>query len=67
MSTIQIIGIVLLFTSGILLYFGYQASRSPSGQVAETFTGRLSDSTTLYFIVGATAAVGGFAMVLLRG
>ncbi|MCC5857351.1 MAG: DUF3185 family protein [Ectothiorhodospiraceae bacterium] len=67
MTNIQIIGIVLLVTGAILLYFGYQASQSAGEQIVQTFTGRFSDTTTWYFVFGAAAAVGGFIMLLVRG
>lgn len=66
MNSNQIIGIVLLVVGAILLYFGYQASQSIGEQVTETFTGRFSDSTTWYFILGAAAAVGGIALLVFR-
>ena len=66
MNSNQIIGIALLVVGGILLYFGYQASQSAGEQVLETFTGRFSDSTTWYFVLGAVAAVVGVGMLVLR-
>lgn len=67
MSNTRILGIVLLVVGAILLYFGYQASQSASEQIVETFTGRFTDSTTWYFILGAAAAVSGFILAALRG
>lgn len=66
MSTSQIIGIVLLVVAAALLYTGYQASQSMGEQVVESFTGRFTDSTTWYFILGAAAAVGGFLLLAVR-
>lgn len=66
MKTHQIIGITLLVVGAILLYFGYQASQSVGEQVAETLTGRFSDSTTWYFVLGAAAAISGFGLFALR-
>lgn len=66
MSNTQIIGIVLLVVGAILLYFGYQASQSISEQVVETLTGRYTDSTTWYFILGGAAAVGGIVLLAFR-
>jgi drug/metabolite transporter (DMT)-like permease len=62
----QILGIVLLVAGLILLYFGYEASQSIGEQVHETFTGRFSDSTTWYFVLGAVAAVGGVGLLAAR-
>jgi len=67
MNNIQIIGIVLLVVGAILLYFGYQASQSVSEQVVESFTGRFTDSTTWYFILGAASSVGGVFLLAFRG
>ncbi|TVS10365.1 MAG: DUF3185 family protein [Gammaproteobacteria bacterium] len=66
MSSNQIIGIVLLVVGAMLLYFGYQASQSIGEQVTETFTGRFSDSTTWYFILGSAAAVSGIALLAFQ-
>lgn len=62
----QILGIVLLIAGAILLYFGYQASQSVGEQMAEAFTGRFSDATTWYLILGAVAAVGGLILLVRR-
>ncbi|MEX2367277.1 MAG: DUF3185 family protein [Pseudohongiellaceae bacterium] len=66
MNSSQIIGIALLVAGVILLYFGYQASQSVGEQVVESFTGRFTDSTTWYFVLGAIAAVSGFSMLVLK-
>ncbi|MCC5872103.1 MAG: DUF3185 family protein [Gammaproteobacteria bacterium] len=66
MNSNQIIGIVLLVVGAILLYFGYQASQSMSEQVVESFTGRFTDSTTWYLILGAAAALGGLLLLVVR-
>ncbi len=62
----QILGILLLVTGGILLYSGYQASQSVGEQMVETLTGRFTDSTTWYFILGAAATVSGIGMLAFR-
>jgi drug/metabolite transporter (DMT)-like permease len=62
----QILGIVLLAVGAVLLYFGYQASQSVGEQLVESFTGRFTDSTVWYFILGAAAAVGGVALLAFR-
>ena len=66
MSNGQTLGIVLLVIGAILLFVGYQASQSMSEQVVESFTGRFTDSTTWYFVLGAAAAVGGIILVAFR-
>lgn len=66
MNSNQAIGIVLLVVGAILLFLGYQASQSVGEQIVETVTGRFTDSTTWYFILGAAAVVGGIVLVAFR-
>ncbi|MFO7857321.1 MAG: DUF3185 family protein [Ectothiorhodospiraceae bacterium] len=69
MNSNLLIGAVLLIVGAVLLYFGYTASQSLGEQVHETFTGRFTDSTTWYFVIGAAAAIGGVVFLIpgLRG
>lgn len=60
-----LIGILLLGAGAVLLFFGYNASQSVGEQVRETFTGRFSDSTTWYFVLGAVAALAGLVIVVV--
>jgi len=62
----QIAGIALLVVGIILLYFGYQSSQALGEQIHETFTGRFSDATTWYFILGAASTVVGAALFFLK-
>lgn len=66
MSNSRIIGLVLLTIGIVLLVFGFQASESLSEKLHETFTGRFTESTTWYFILGAASAVAGVAMLFKR-
>jgi drug/metabolite transporter (DMT)-like permease len=66
MTSNQIIGLVLLVVGALLLFFGYQASQAVGEQLHETFTGRFTDTTPWYFILGAAAAIGGIAMLALK-
>lgn len=66
MSTTRIIGIALLVGGLIALFFGFQASESLGEQLHEGFTGRFTESTMGYFIVGGVASVVGLAMLLKR-
>ncbi|GGI95608.1 DUF3185 family protein [Halopseudomonas pertucinogena] len=59
-------GIVLLVVGLVLLYFGWQASQSVGDQITETFTGRFTDSTMWFLILGAAAAVGGLLLAVVR-
>jgi uncharacterized BrkB/YihY/UPF0761 family membrane protein len=58
-----LVGLVLLAVGAVLLYFGYTASQGIGEQVHETFTGRFTDNTTWYFVIGVAAAVAGVAMM----
>lgn len=62
----QIVGLALLVVGAILLYFGYQASQSMGEQVVESFTGRFTDSTTWYFVLGAVAIVVGLGLTVFK-
>lgn len=66
MTRNRIGGIVLLVAGAILLYFGYEASQSIGEQLHETFTGRFTDSTTWYFVLGGVAAAAGIGLLVLR-
>lgn len=66
MSKNQIVGLALLVVGAILLYFGYQASQSMGEQVVESFTGRFTDSTTWYFVLGAVAVVVGLGLTVFK-
>ena len=46
--------------------FAYHASNAPLDQLSNTLTGRFTNQTMWYFILGAAAAVGG-ALVALFG
>ena len=61
----SIFATVLLAVGLILLFFAYQSSQSMGDQVTEAVTGRFTDSTTWYLILGAAAAVGGIGMLLV--
>lgn len=65
MST-KIIGLVLLVVGVILLIFGYNASQSIADQVTETFTGRFTDETMWYIILGAASLVVGLVLTLRK-
>lgn len=56
--------LVLLVVGLILLFFAYQSSQSVGDQVTEAVTGRFTDSTTWFLILGAASAVAGVALLL---
>lgn len=62
MNSTQVIGIVVLAIGIAVLVFGINASRSMGEQLVETVTGRFTDRTTWYIIIGIAAIVGGAAL-----
>jgi drug/metabolite transporter (DMT)-like permease len=60
----KILGIVLLVVGAILLFFAYQQSQSLGDQVSEAFTGRFTDSTIWFLILGAASAAAGVGLLL---
>jgi drug/metabolite transporter (DMT)-like permease len=60
----RVLAIVLLVVGVILLFFAYQSSQSLGDQVSEAVTGRFTDSTTWFVIVGAASTVAGIGMLL---
>ncbi|SFX28948.1 DUF3185 family protein [Marinospirillum alkaliphilum] len=56
--------LVLLVVGLILLFFAYQSSQSVGDQVTEAVTGRFTDSTIWFLILGAAAAVAGVGLLL---
>ncbi len=63
MSSNKIIGIVLLVIGIVLLYFGYQSSQGLDDQVSEALTGRFTDTTTWYYLLGAAGAIVGLVFL----
>jgi len=59
MSGRQVVGIVLAVLGVVLLYFGLTASDSLVDQASKTFTGRFTQRTMIYIILGIVALVGG--------
>ena len=66
MGANKVMGIVLLVIGLILLYFGWQSSQSVGDQITETFTGRFTDGTMWFLIIGAAAAVGGVLLAVIK-
>lgn len=63
MRMTQILGAVALVIGLVLLGFAYQASNAPMEQVSDALTGRYTNQTMWYLIVGIAAAVGGVLLV----
>lgn len=66
MANNRIMAIVLLAVGFILLFFAYQSSQSVGDQVSEAVTGRFTDSTTWFMILGAVSAVSGVGLLLFK-
>lgn len=67
MSQRKIIGLCILVIGVILLVFGFNQTQSLSGEMGEALTGRYSDETMLYLILGAVAVVAGLGITLTGG
>lgn len=63
----RVLALVLLVVGLILLFFAYQSSQSLGDQVTEAVTGRFTDSTTWFLIIGAASTVAGIGMLILSG
>ncbi|WP_111497183.1 MULTISPECIES: DUF3185 family protein [Marinobacter] len=66
MATTRIIGLIALVVGVLLLYFGWQSTQSVGEQISESLTGRFSDETMWYLVIGAAATVGGAFMLFFR-
>ncbi len=64
MASNRIMALVLLVVGLILLFFAYQSSQSLGDQVTEAVTGRFTDSTTWFLILGAASAAAGVGLLL---
>jgi drug/metabolite transporter (DMT)-like permease len=63
----MIIGLCILVIGVILLVFGYNQTQSLSGEVGEALTGKYSDETMLYLILGAVGVIAGLAITFTGG
>jgi choline-glycine betaine transporter len=59
MTPSRILGTVILVIGIVLLIFAMQASDSPLEKVTEAVTGRYTDRTMWYWILGIAGVVGG--------
>ena len=60
----QGLGVVALGLGVFLLVVAYQASDAPMDQLSNTLTGRYTDQTMWYMMLGIAAAVTGGVLVL---
>jgi drug/metabolite transporter (DMT)-like permease len=67
MQMSRIAGAVLFAVGIVCLIFAYRAANAPLERIADTLTGRYSDQTMWYFILGVAGAVGGGLLFALGG
>jgi hypothetical protein len=66
MATNKILALALIVVGSILLFFAYQSSQSLGDQVTEAITGRFTESTTWFLILGAASAAVGVGLLLFN-
>src|SRR6185312_9732581 len=59
MSGIRVVGIIIAIIGAVVLYIGLNASHSLVDRASEALTGRYTQETMVYSIVGIVALVGG--------
>jgi hypothetical protein len=64
MKPIQMVGVVIFAVGAVLLGFAYHASDAPLDQLSNALTGRFTDQTMWYFVLGAAAALSGALLAL---
>lgn len=65
MSSKRVLGIVILVIGVVLLAFAFRSSNAPLDQLSDSVTGRYSDETMLFFVLGIAATVGGGLIAVL--
>lgn len=66
MAQNKLIGLVLIVLGAIALYFGFNATNSPTEEVSEALTGRYSDETMMYLAAGAVAVIAGAVLAFRK-
>ena len=64
MNPMQILGAAVFAVGIVLLGFGFHASNAPLDQLSNAMTGRFTDRTMWYFVLGAAAALGGALLAI---
>lgn len=64
MKPIRLFGVVVFGIGAVLLVSGYHASNAPLDQLSNALSGRFTDRTMWYFIIGAAAATGGMLLAV---
>jgi len=65
MNMKQIFGVVAFVVGATLLGFAYHFSNAPLDQLSNTLTGRYTDQTMWYVILGLMAVFGGGGMIMV--
>ncbi|MEI8397054.1 MAG: DUF3185 family protein [Rhodospirillaceae bacterium] len=55
----RIVSMVLLVIGGVLLVFAYRSSNAPVDQITNALTGRFTDTTVEYLVLGLICVVVG--------
>lgn len=63
MNPVQIAGIVLVVVGLVLLIFGFSATDSLTEEASEMLTGKYTEQTMWYIVLGAAGIVGGILLV----
>lgn len=63
MRRTQMLGAVALVIGLVLMGLAYHASKAPMDQISDAITGRFTDQTMWYLILGIAAAAGGVLLV----
>ncbi|OEJ65261.1 DUF3185 family protein [Magnetovibrio blakemorei] len=64
MNSKSIFGITVIVVGLVLLGFAQHASEAPADQISDMMTGRYSDTTVTYFVVGIAAVVFGILSIV---
>jgi drug/metabolite transporter (DMT)-like permease len=65
MNGYRFIGIIVAIVGAVLLYFGINGSHSLVDQASQTLTGRFTQQTMVYIVLGIVALVGGALTALV--
>ncbi len=65
MNGFRFIGIIVAIVGAVLLYFGINGSHSLVDQASQTLTGRFTQQTMVYIVLGIVALVGGALTALV--
>jgi drug/metabolite transporter (DMT)-like permease len=63
----RLLGAAILVAGVVALGFSFNAADAPVERLSESFTGKYTDNTMTYFILGAIAVVGGGLLIAFGG